>query len=402
VSEPARIDVVGIGADGWDGLGPAARAAVASAQVLMGSSRQLALTPPSAARRVSWPSPLLPALADLLAAHEGSRICVLASGDPMFHGIGVTLARLLGPRRLRVFPQPSSASLACARLGWPLADTPVLSVVARPLETILPALADGARLLLLSRDGHTPELVAALLCENGFGASALTVLEQLGGPAEAVYAGIARGWSHPPADPLNVLAVDCVADPDVLRLTRIPGLPDEAFGGVGQFTKTEVRALTLSALAPAPGELLWDVGGGSGSIAIEWCRTDPACRAVSFEHLPARAEAIAENARRLGVPGIVVAGRAPEAFADAPSPDAIFVGGGVTQPGLLDECWQRLPSGGRMVVNAVTAEGESVLVGWYSTRGGTLRRAHVERAEALGSMTIWRPKSPVTQWIGGK
>ncbi|MEU6827015.1 precorrin-6y C5,15-methyltransferase (decarboxylating) subunit CbiE [Nocardia beijingensis] len=398
----APIAVVGIGADGWDGLGRAAREAVGDAEVLFGSARQLALVPPAvAARRVTWPSPLLPALPDLLRRHGGARLCVLASGDPMFYGIGVTLARLLGPQALRVLPQPSSAALACARLGWPLAQTPVVSVVGRPLATVLPELADGRRLLVLSADEHTPRDLAQLLGRHGFADSELTVLEQLGGPAEQRRAGIAKQWEHPPGDPLNIVAITCSADRDQPRATRLPGLPDELFGGDGQLTKQEVRALTLAALAPAPGELLWDVGGGSGSIAIEWCRAHPGNRAVAFERLERRRRQIADNAEALGVPHIRVrAELRAELAADAGivTPDAIFVGGGLTQNGVLETCWARLRRGGRLVANAVTAESESLLLSWAGAEGGVLRKFQIYRAEPLGSFTTWRPQLPVTQW----
>ncbi|MBF6301813.1 precorrin-6y C5,15-methyltransferase (decarboxylating) subunit CbiE [Nocardia amamiensis] len=396
------IAVVGIGADGWDGLGRAAREAVGDAEILFGSTRQLALVPEAVtATRVNWPSPLLPALPELLERHSGARLCVLASGDPMFHGIGVTLARLFGAGALRVLPQPSSASLACARLGWSLAETPVVSVVGRPLVTVLPELADRRRLLVLSADEHTPPVLARLLGRHGFGASELTVLEQLGGPAERLHTGLANKWDRPPGDPLNIVAINCVADPDQPRATRLPGLPDELFGGDGQLTKHEIRALTLAALAPAPGELLWDVGGGSGSIAIEWCRAHPANRAVTFERLERRRLQISDNAAALGVPHIVIRGELRAELAgdaEIASPDAIFVGGGLTQDDLLETCWAQLRQGGRLVVNAVTAESESLLLNWASAQGGALRKFQIYRGEPLGAFTAWRPQLPVAQW----
>ncbi len=401
------IAVVGIGADGWGGLGETSRNAIADAEVVFGSARQLGLVPAEVTgpRRVGWPTPLLPALPELLGAHRDSRLCVLASGDPMYYGIGVTLAKLLGPQALRVLPQPSSVSLACARLGWGLADTPVVSLVGRPPETVLPELADRRRILVLSADEGTPARLAELLARNGFGGSGLTVLEQLGGPGERMYGGVAGTWSAPPGDPLNIVAVDGAADPESVRLTRIPGLPDTAYGGDGQLTKAEVRALALSALAPAPGELLWDVGGGSGTIAIEWCRTHPSCRAVVFERSEARRRQIAENAAALGVPGIDVRGevltalRAAESRAgESSAPDAIFLGGGLTQPGVFETCWARLRSGGRLVADAVTAESEAMLLGWAAAHGGALRRIQIHRAEPLGGFTTWRPHLPVAQW----
>ncbi|MFC9556504.1 precorrin-6y C5,15-methyltransferase (decarboxylating) subunit CbiE [Rhodococcus sp. NPDC056960] len=396
------IVVVGIGADGWDGLAPSARREIVGADVVMGSARQLALLPDLAAQWVTWPSPLVPALPGLFEQHHGRRVCVLASGDPMFHGIGVTLVDLLGAERVRVIPHPSSATLACARLGWAAHDTPVVSLVNRPVDTLLPALGDQTRLLVLSRDEHTPAAVADLLTERGFGPSRLSVLGEVGGPGESRLDGTASGWSHDPGPRLNVIAIECRADAEASRLTRMPGLPDAAFTGDGQMTKHEIRALTLCALAPAAGELLWDVGGGSGTVAIEWMRTHPRCRAVTFERNAARVDQIETNATALGVPSLAVFGDAPAAFGDVPSasstPDAIFVGGGVTQDGLLDECWSRLRVGGRLVVNAVTAESEALLLRWFSRCGGQLRKFQVYRGEPLGGFTAWRPQLPVAQW----
>jgi precorrin-6Y C5,15-methyltransferase (decarboxylating) len=370
--------------------------------VLFGSGRQLGLVPEDVvSERVAWPSPLVPALPGLFERYAGARICVLASGDPMFYGIGVTLARLLGARALRVLPQPSSASLACARLGWALAEVPIVSAVGRPVETVLPELADRRRVLVLSADEHTPGRVAELLRRNGFGASTVTVLAQLGGPAEEIRVAEAQSWDLPAGDPLNIVAIECVADPKRLRATRIPGLPDCLYGGDGQLTKSEVRALTLAALAPAPGELLWDVGGGSGSIAIEWCRTHPTCWAVTFERLEHRRRQIADNAATLGVPHVVVRGEVRtevDESAEAASPDAVFVGGGLTQDGLLETCWSQLRQGGRLVANAVTAESEALLLTWAAAHGGELRKFQIYRAEPLGKFTTWRPQLPVTQW----
>ncbi|MFE3056500.1 precorrin-6y C5,15-methyltransferase (decarboxylating) subunit CbiE [Nocardia sp. NPDC059239] len=394
------IPVIGIGADGWDGLGGAARREIAACEVLLGSARQLVLISADAARaeRVPWPSPLVPALPGLLDRYAGRRLGVLASGDPMFFGIGVTLTKLLGAQALRVLPSPSSASLACARLGWALNETPVVSAVGRPVETVLPELSGGRRVLVLSSDQHTPAQVAELLARNGFGGSALTVLEQLGGPDERIVRGTAARWDHPAGDALNIVAIDGVADRVSLRLTRMPGLPDEVYGGDGQLTKAEVRVLTLAALAPAPGELLWDVGGGSGTIAIEWCRTNPACRAVAFERMESRRKQIAANATALGVPGVEVRGAAPESFADLPAPDALFIGGGLTQDDMFDACWERLRPGGRLVASAVTAESDVLLLSLAERHGGALRRFQVYRAEPLGGFTAWRPQLPVTQW----
>jgi len=237
------------------------------------------------------------------------------------------------------------------------------------------------------------------LCERGFGPTRIRVLEQLGGPAERQLEGRADGWEHPPGDALNLLALECRAAPDALRLSLVPGLPDAAFEHDGQLTKRHVRAATLAELAPAPGELLWDVGGGSGSIAIEWLRAHRGGLAVSVERDPVRAERIARNAAALGVPRLrVVTGPAPEALGDLPAPDAVFVGGGLTAPGLLETCWQALPPGGRLVANTVTLESEAVLAQWYGRLGGSLVRLAVAQAAPVGGFTGWRQAMPVTQW----
>jgi precorrin-6Y C5,15-methyltransferase (decarboxylating) len=395
------VTVVGLGADGWAGLPDASRTALREAEVLIGGPRQLDLLPPECAgQRVAWPSPLRPAVPGLLAAHAGRRIAVLASGDPMFYGIGRALAEETGA--LRVLPHPSSVSYAAARLGWPLEDVEVVTLVGRPAARLAAALHDGRRLLVLSADACTPGEVAALLRDRGFGPSRMRVLEQLGGDRERVTAeATADAWpaSQPPGDPLNIVAVECRRAPDALRLGAVPGLPDEAYEHDGQLTKRHIRAATLGVLAPAPGELLWDIGGGSGSIAVEWMRTHPSCRAVTVERDPARAERITRNADRLGVPALrVVTGAAPAVLAELPPPDAVFVGGGLTAPGLLDACWEALPGGGRLVANTVTLESEALLADAHRRRGGELVRLAVAHAVPVGGFTGWRQAMPVTQW----
>ncbi|WP_346618613.1 precorrin-6y C5,15-methyltransferase (decarboxylating) subunit CbiE [Blastococcus montanus] len=398
------IVVVGIGADGWDGLSPAARRSIEAADVLRGSARQLALVPPGvAAERVPWPSPLAPALRALPGAHPGRRVVVLASGDPMLSGIGTSLVRLLGPGAVDVVPHPSSVTLACARLGWAVEETQVVSVVGRPVELVVPHATPGRRVLVLGSDGSTPAAVAALLAEHGLGASRLTALAQLGGPAERAVTGTAAGWPYPETDPLVITAVEVVADPGTVPLPTVPGLPDDAYEHDGQLTKRDVRAVTLARLAPLPGQLLWDVGAGAGSIGIEWLRTHPSCGAVAIEAHPDRAARVRRNAVRLGVPGLdVVEGRAPEALAGLPAPDAVFVGGGATAPGVLDACWDALPAGGRLVVNAVTLESEAVLADRYARSGGELVRLGVAHGTPVGGFTGWKAAMPVTIWSGVK
>lgn len=392
--------VVGIGADGWAGLSAVARHAVDEAEVVLGSPRQLELIGPRPGKARLWPSPMLPALPGLFEQLAGRRVCALASGDPMFYGLGSTLCRVLGPQRLEVIPHPSSVSLACAHLGWPVQDTYVRSAVARPLHRLLASVAPGRRLLVLTSDAEGPSAVAGLLAERGYRASELTVLEQLGGPAERVVTGRAGEWAHPPGDPLAIVAVHCVPDQDTVALPFVPGLPDDAYDHDGQLTKREIRAVTLARLAPLPGQLLWDVGAGAGSIAIEWLRAEESCRAVAVERDLERAARISRNAAALGVPGLrVVTGEAPEALEGLDPPATIFVGGGVTVDGVLPACWSALGPGGRLVANAVTMEAESLLASWYGRHGGSLTRIELRRAAPVGGFTGWRAALPVTQWV---
>ncbi|THA84299.1 precorrin-6y C5,15-methyltransferase (decarboxylating) subunit CbiE [Streptomyces sp. A0592] len=400
---PIPVTVVGLGADGWAGLTAAARSSLSSAEVLIGGPRQLDLLPAAECpgQRVAWPSPLRPAVPKLMAEHAGRRITVLASGDPMFYGIGRALAEELGPHALLVHPHPSSVSYACARLGWPVEDTEVVTVVGRPVARLAAALYDGRRVLVLSAGSASPSEIAATLREHGFGPSRMRVLEQLGSEREDAYEGTADGWDRAPGDPLNVVAVDCRRDPAHAgpRLGATPGLPDAAYEHDGQLTKRHVRAATLCALAPAPGELLWDIGGGSGSIGIEWMRTHASCRAVAVERVPERAARITRNAAALGVPGLrVVVGAAPAALTGLPAPDAVFIGGGLTAPGLLDAVWAALAPGGRLVVNTVTLESEAVLADRYRRHGGDLVKLAVAHAVPVGGFTGWRQAMAVTQW----
>ncbi|MEU7293981.1 precorrin-6y C5,15-methyltransferase (decarboxylating) subunit CbiE [Streptomyces exfoliatus] len=395
------VPVVGIGADGWDGLPETSRRVLRTAQVLIGAPRQLDLLPAGdcPGERITWPTPLRPAVPGLLAAHQDRTIAVLASGDPSFYGIARTLAETVGAQRLRVLPHPSSVSYACARLGWPLEAVETVSLVARPLAALAAALHDGRRLLVLGEGPGTPADVAAYLRATGWGGTRVRVLEQLGGPRERLLDATAADWPHERTDALHVLALDCVRDPDTLRLGAVPGLPDEAYEHDGQLTKRYVRAATLAALAPAPGELLWDIGGGSGSIGVEWMRTHRSCRAIAVEKSPERAARITRNADALGVPALqVVTAAAPDGLAALPTPDAVFIGGGLTVPGLLDACWDALPAGGRLVANTVTLESEALLADRYRRHGGELVRLAVATAVPVGGFTGWRQAMPVTQW----
>jgi precorrin-6Y C5,15-methyltransferase (decarboxylating) len=392
------VTVAGLGADGWPGLPPLTRDAISQAQVIVGGPRQLALLPAAVTgQRVPLPSPLLPGLAELIARPAEAALVVLASGDPMFYGIGATLARLIGPDRLRVLPHPSSVSLAAARLGWPLDDVDVVSLVGRPRELLHPLLQPGRRVLALTAHETAAADIRALLGARGFGASPVTVLADLGGPGEAV-APVPEAGADPHSR-LAVIAIECRLDPAAALLSRTPGLPDDAFEHDGQLTKRELRALALAALAPVPGQLLWDVGAGSGSVGIEWMRVHPASRAIAIEPRADRRERIARNAAALGVPALsVIAGTAPLALEGLPAPDAVFIGGGVTADGVVAACWDALGPGGRLVANAVTIEGQSLLAQWRQRLGGTLTRIAVERADQVGAFTAWRPALPVVQW----
>lgn len=389
------LTIVGIGEDGYPGLGKPARRALLGASLIIGAPRQLALLPAClSAERMAWPKPF--SLAPVLE-RQGQHVCVLASGDPMFHGVGASLARALPAEAFKVLPAPSSASLAAARLGWPLADTPVVSLVARSPALVNRHLQHGARLLLLGNDGHSPAAVAALLCEAGFGATWLQVLEHLGGPDERRHAARAEQWLDKVAADLNVIALELVADAQAKPLGCVPGLPDTAFAHDGQLTKRDLRAVTLGRLAPRPGQLLWDVGAGCGSIGIEWMRAHPGCRAIAVEADSGRQGLIERNRDTLGVPGLqLVPGRAPQALDGLPAPDAIFIGGGVTAEGMLEYCWAALKPGGRLVANAVTLESEMALFHWQATHGGELVRIHAAQARPLGSFQAWRQALPIT------
>ena len=401
VFPPEVVTVVGIGADGWAGLGDSARAVLREAERIIGSRRQLGLLPSEVtAERAVWPTPMLPAVTELLAANRHRQTAVLATGDPMFFGVGTTLARVLGTDRIRVLPHLSSVSLACARLRWPVDDVEVISLVGRPIDLLQLALQPGRRVLVLSADGQTPAAVAALLTARGYGASRVTVLSQLGAESEAQLAATAESWSEAKTAALNVVAIECVAAPDVPLRPPVPGLPDDAYDHDGQLTKREVRAVTLARLAPIPGQLLWDVGAGAGSVAIEWLRTHRSCRAVAIEHRPDRAARLAGNAAMLGVPGLTVSvGSVPDALTALDRPDAVFIGGALTRPGVVEACWDALKPGGRLVANAVTIETEASLAAWQAKIGGELVRISVSRAAPIGKFLGWRPLMPVTQWV---
>lgn len=394
------LTVVGIGAEGWSGLGGAARAALTAAPLIVGSARQLALLPAGVpAERLAWPSPMEPLL-DALAAGAHGSAAVLASGDPMLHGVGASLVRRAGPGAVRVLPHPSAFALACARMGWPQADVALVSAVGRPVEVVVGLLQRGRRIVAYVAGEDGAAALARVLVDRGFGSSPFAVLEQLGGPEEVRSDMTASDALTHVAHPLHVVAVTVDG---AAGHPRTPGLPDDAFASDGQLTKRHVRAVTVAALGPRPGELLWDIGAGNGSIAIEWLRAEPTASAVAIESREDRAARIAVNALALGVPHLrVVNGSAPEVLAGLPRPAVIFIGGGITTPGLLEVCWAALPEEGRLVANTVTLEGEQAVIAARRAHGGTLTRLGVAHAEPVGAFTGWRSQMPVVQWSASR
>lgn len=390
-----NLTVVGIGADGWSGLDAERRAAVEAADVVIGGERHLALLPDAVqAERRPLPSPLREGLADWTSALEGRKVVVLASGDPLVAGIGTTVLDVFGEIDA-ILPAISSVALARARMQWSAESVTVL----REHRDLPRHLAPGNRIIVLSANAGTPAEVARILTDGGFGASELTVFENLGGDETRVDAD-AASW-HATVGNLNLIALTCRGESAFASWTS--GLPDDAFDHDGQLTKRDVRASALARLAPAPGQLLWDVGAGAGSIGIEWLRAHPTCQAVAIEEREDRAKRTAENAVRLGVGRLrVVTGHAPQAFGSLPAPDAIFVGGGATDEGVLDACWEALAPGGRLVVHGVTLETERTLADRYAQHGGELTRLHVEHVAPIGTFTGWKPARAIVQWAVSK
>jgi precorrin-6Y C5,15-methyltransferase (decarboxylating) len=399
-SNPRWLAILGIGEDGVEGLSPAARALLGGAEVVYGGARHLALAAPLIRGETRpWPSPLTGAFAGLRALRPRP-VAVLASGDPYCFGIGARLAAVVPPEETTCLPAPSAFSLACARLGWPLAEVATLSFCGRPIEPLVPCLQPGARVLALSADAATPASVAALLRARGFGPSRLHILQALGGPRERIASRRADEPLPEDIDRLNLLAIEVIAGPEARPLPLASGLPDECFESDGQLTKQEIRAVTLAVLAPLQGERLWDIGCGSGSISIEWLLRHPANRAIAIEPRPDRAARAARNAAALGVPRLeLVQGAAPEALRGLPMPDAVFIGGGGQRPGVIETAWEALRPGGRMVVNAVTVETEAVLLAAHARLGGSLRRIAVERLEGIGRLHAYRPAITITQFV---
>jgi precorrin-6Y C5,15-methyltransferase (decarboxylating) len=399
LNHPGRwLSIVGLGEDGMDGLAPAAQRAVAAARLLVGGARHLALVTDTGCERLAWPSPLTDAI-PMILARRGEPVVVLASGDPFHFGVGATLARHIPADEMLVLPAPSAFALAAARLGWAQQDTALLSLHGRALEAIVPHVQPGRRILALTWDETTPARVAGLLAALGFGPSRLTILEAMGGPRERRSEATAEAFTLDGIDPLNLLAIEVIAGPAARPVPFVSGLDDAFFENDGQLTKREIRAVTLAALAPRHGEVLWDIGLGAGSIAIEWLLRDPSLTAIGVEERAERAERAQRNAAALGVPRLeIVVGAAPAALAGLPVPDAIFIGGGAGDPGVLAAARESLRPGGRLVVNGVSLETEAILLDAFHTHGGDLIRIGVDRVVTVGAMHGWRPAMPVLQW----
>jgi len=396
-TDPVWLTLIGLGEDGLDGLSPAASRALEQASFIVGGARHLALLGATSAQCMAWPSPL-EAGVEAVLARRGRPTCILASGDPFHYGVGATLARHVAAAEMRCLPAPSAFSLICARLGWAQQDCALLSLHGRPLERLAPHLQPGARLLALTWDGETPCKVAERLTALGMGRSRLIVCEAMGGPRERRVESTAADF-HGVVDALNTLAIEVVADRGARIMPLACGLPDDFFEHDSQITKREVRAITLSTLAPRRGELLWDIGAGSGSISIEWMLRHPANRAIAIETRADRAARIGRNALELGAPDLrIVEGAAPAALVGLPTPDAIFIGGGGTDAGVLDAAFAALPEGGRLVVNAVTLETQAEIMRRLVALGGSLTKIEIARADPVGPFHGWRAAMPVMQW----
>ncbi|MGD9509847.1 MAG: precorrin-6y C5,15-methyltransferase (decarboxylating) subunit CbiE [Geminicoccaceae bacterium] len=393
------LTLVGIGADGLDGLSLKARRAIAAAEFLVGGVRHLAMLPADSRQRLTWRSPLADTLPEILALRPRP-VAMLATGDPLWYGIGRLLLQHLSPAEVAIVPHVSAFQEACSRLGWALEDALPLTAHGRPVAALRRHFQPGRRLLVLTADGAGPTAIARCLVADGYGESRITVFEEMGGERERRTDATAAALQGCFAD-LNLVGIDLCSS--ARPRSSVPGLPDETYEHDGQLTKAEVRAITLASLAPCDGELLWDVGAGAGSVAIEWLRAGRKMRAVAVERDCARAGRIAANAERLGVPELVVhTGAAPAALSDLPAPSAVFVGGGIASPGLLDLCWERLQSGGRLVANAVSISGEAALLAFHAAHGGRLLRLQLARAESIGAQLVWRPAMPVTQLAARK
>ncbi len=396
---PRWLSIVGIGEDGVEGLSSVAAQLIRSAELVVGGARHLELASELIrGRRLAWPSPITDAFPEI-ERHRGRAVAILASGDPFHFGVGKQIAAFVQADEFICLPQPSAFSLAAARMGWPLQDVSLVTLHGRALNGIIRHLQPGARILALSWDSATPRKLSELLTTHRMGQSRMTVLEAMSGARERIRHATASNFDIEEIQPLNTIAIEMVAELEAIIIPLSPGLDDDFFEHDGQLTKREVRAVTLSSLQPLQGQLLWDIGLGAGSVAIEWLLRHPSLRAIGIEARSDRAGRAARNAAALGVPELeIVQGRAPKALAGLTRPDAVFIGGGMMDDGVFDAAWSALKSGGRLVANAVSLETETRLAGYFQHFGGDLVRLQVARADRVGAMSGWRPAMPVTQW----
>ncbi|MGI9414999.1 MAG: precorrin-6y C5,15-methyltransferase (decarboxylating) subunit CbiE [Hyphomicrobiales bacterium] len=396
------LAIIGVGDDGTDGLSPPARALLDAAEIIVGSERLLGHLSRETARRYPWTSPLSDMISKI-ADWKGRAVVVLATGDPMHFGVGVTLLKHFPADEVTILPAPSAFSLAAARLGWPLQDVETVSLHGRPAALIQPLVQPGARVLALTEGGETVGAVAEMLRARGYGPSRLTVLEHMGGGDERQIALTANDRVPKNIAAFSTLAVECVARGGATVLPRVPGLPDDAFVHDGQLTKRDVRAITVASLGPVPGALLWDLGAGCGSVAIEWMRAARGARAVAFERKAERIAMMAENATALGAPDLeIVEGELPATLDGRASPHALFIGGAVSDASVFEAAWAALGAGGRCVANAVTLEGEAALIDRHRTLGGELVRIGISEAAPVGRLHAMRPRMSVLQWRATK
>lgn len=386
------LSIIGLGEDGLAGLSPASRAALDAAEFVFGGPRHLELAAVGA-RGIAWPVPF--AVEPVLAL-RGRRVAVLASGDPFWHGAGGSLVPHLSEGEWRSYPAPSTFSLAASRLGWRLEEVLCLGLHAAPLARLRPLLDSGQRAILLMRDAAAVAELGLWLEAAGFGASTLWLLECLGGPRERFTKIAVQGIDVTEISAPVAVAVEVEGS---RGMPRASGLPDEFFAHDGQITKRQVRALTLSALAPRAGEMLWDIGTGSGSVALEWLLAAPGSLVQALEADPARAARARANAAAFGLEHryCLTEARAPEGLEGLPRPDAIFIGGGASDEVLM-RLWQLIPPGTRLVANAVTLESEALFACWSAEKGGSLLRIELAEAQPLGSRRGWQAMRPVVQW----
>ncbi len=390
------LHIIGIGEDGLDGLSPTSRSVLEAAEIIIGGERHHDLSSKIQAERIAWPSPF-DAMIDRIRAEKGKRVVILVTGDPLWYSVGARITKAIPAAQITFHPHVSAFQLAAARMGWSLADLETLTVHGRPAQQMIPFIQPGQRLLILTTGAETPARIAGFLCERGYGESAISVLVAMGGPHEQRIDGSAKNWSQNVPE-FNSLAIECIASADAQIHPQIPGLPDEAFLHDGNMTKRKVRAITLAKLMPMRGALLWDVGCGCGSVAIEWMRAAREARAIGFEPRADRRKLALDNAAALGTPALIMVERAaPDALFDQPKPDAIFIGGGLSRAA-FDACWAALKPLGRLVINAVTLESEAILLALHGEFGGELARLNISRAESIGGLTGWKPSMPVTQW----